>query len=73
MRTRMNIRHVAPVTPKLQRMFKHIFNSLRREGVRVKDAIRIAAAKVNQFRADRGLTIEEVGRRGWWPGKRKRR
>lgn len=72
-RTRMNIRHVAPATPKLQRMFKHVFNSARKEGYSAKAATRIAAATVNQYRAEHGLTIEEHGRRGWWPGKRQRR
>ena len=69
-RTRMNIRHVAPATPKLQRIFKHVYNSARKEGHSDKDALRIAAATVNQYRAEHGLTIEERGRRGWWPGKK---
>ncbi len=78
---RMNIRHPNDGkhgTSKLQRMFKHVYNSLRVEGVADADAVRIAAARVNQHRADIGITIEEIGRAkasryGWWPGKKVRR
>lgn len=72
----MNIRHATAEhrgTPKLQRMFKHIFNELRAAGTSEADAIREAAATVNKYRAKLGITVEELGRsaarkRGWWPG-----
>lgn len=71
-RSRMNIRR-HPLDPKLRRMYAHIYNGLRREGLSDADALRIAAATVNKHRAEHGLTIAEHGRRGWWPGKEPRR
>jgi len=64
---------VKPGMPRLERMFKHVFNSLRAEGYEVDDAVKIAAATVNKHRASAGLLVEDAGRRGWWPGKRARR
>lgn len=60
---------VAKNTPRLQAMFKHIFNSCLDEGKTKKEAERIAAAKVNQFRRRHGLLVEDVGRDLWYPGK----
>lgn len=59
-------------TPKLKRMFKHVYNSLREEGYLDEDAVRIAAAVVNRYRAEEGLLVDDPGgprRYGWWPGK----
>ncbi len=56
-------------TPHLQKMFKHIYNSLRDQGRDHAESERIASAKVNQLRRKRGLLIEDVGRARWYPGK----
>lgn len=69
--TRMNIRRAFPATPPLQRMFKHIYNGARASGKSHAESMRIAAATVNQYRTERGLTIGTRGRRGWWPGKKR--
>ena len=68
----MNIRR-HPLDPRLRRMYKHIYNDARRQGLDDAEALHLAAATVNRYRADHGLTIKEHGRRGWWPGKEPRR
>lgn len=66
--------HVAArLPPRLERMFKHIYGAERANGATAAVAMRIAAATVNKYRAEHDLLIEDIGRRGWWPGKRRRR
>lgn len=55
--------------PHERRMFVRIYNSLRDRGESHREAEKIAAAKVNQFRRKSGLLIEDVGRGRWYPGK----
>lgn len=58
---------------RLLRMFKHVYNALRESGASDAEAQREAAAIVNKYRAEHGITVERLGRaaarrRGWWPG-----
>lgn len=55
--------------PHEQRMFAHVYNSLRDKGKQHEEAERIAAAKVNQYRRTHGLLVDDVGRGRWYPGK----
>lgn len=57
-------------TPRLQRMLKHIYNSQRDRGVSHEVALRVAAAKVNQYRRVHGMLVGDVGRKAWYPGKK---
>ncbi len=66
-------RHAARLPPRLERMFKHIYGAERATGATATAAMRIAAATVNQYRAEHDLLIDDIGRRGWWPGKQRRR
>lgn len=64
--------------PLLRRMYKHVYNSCRRRGLGEEDAVRVAAATVNAYRARLGVTAAEFGREAalalpddlaWWPGR----
>ena len=65
--------HAMRLPPKLERMFKHIYGAERAAGATEQLALRVAAATVNQYRAQHGLLIEDIGRRGWYPGKKRGR
>lgn len=57
--------------PRRKRHFIRVYNALRDKGLSHKDAERIAAAKVNQYRAAHGELVSDVGRsRAWYPGKK---
>ena len=58
--------------PKRKRHFIRLYNALRDAGRSHRDAERIAAAKVNQYRAEHGELVSDVGRsRAWYPGKKR--
>ena len=75
-RARMNIRPAHGGhrgDSRLERMLKHVYNSLRNEGFSDEEAVEYAARTVNKYRAARGITVEDLGRalarrHGWWPG-----
>lgn len=80
-RSRMNVLHPGPGRagdPLLRRMYKHVYNSCRQRGLGEEDAVRVAAATVNAYRARLRVTAAELGREAalalpddlaWWPGR----